>query len=75
MDKEPGEWEKHEMDRELLKQLDHLFNANNFLPTAEKRKERVQKAISDLPEWVRPRTYCNTQNIIVMYHVSHKSLN
>jgi len=51
MDKEPGEWEKHEMDRELLKQLDHLFNANNFLPTAEKRKERVQKAISDLPEW------------------------
>ena len=56
MDKEPGEWEKHEIDRELLKQLDHRFNANNFLPTAEKRKARVQQAISELPEWVRPIT-------------------
>merc|ERR1719295_758744 len=48
---EPGEWEKYEMDRELLKQLDHRFNANNFLPTAEKQKAQVQKAISELPEW------------------------
>ena len=53
MDKEQGEWG---IDWELLEQLDHLFNANNFLPRAEKIKARVQKKISDLPdEWVRPR--------------------
>ena len=50
-----GEWEKHEKDREVLEQLEHLFHVNNFLPRAEKQKARVQRAISNLQGSVRPK--------------------
>ena len=51
-----GEWEKHEIDRELLEQLDHLFHTNQRLFGAERHKAHSRRLISNLPERVRPST-------------------
>ena len=59
----PGEWEKHEIDRELLEQLDHLFDTNKLLFGAERHKAHSQRLISNLPERVRPSTLeCTMHN-------------
>ena len=59
-----GEWEKHDIDWELLVQLDHLFNANEQLPMAEEIKARNRRVISNLTGSVRPRTLeCTMHNL------------
>ena len=58
-----GEWEKHEIDRELVEQLDHLFDTNQRLFGAERHKEHSRWLISNLPERVRPSTLeCTMHN-------------